>query len=64
LIEARRRPIFEHPEGRELRVFLEPLERDDVLHTLFSALDLEPLESKAAAFAEQLRAQGWWPLDA
>jgi hypothetical protein len=52
--------LFEHPleHTRELRVYFEPLESDQLLHSEVARIDFGPLETKA----EELRVLGWRPL--
>jgi hypothetical protein len=54
--------LYEHPAGRELRVYFEPDGMDDVLQTEVVGHDVAPLEEQAEVLRGLLRAQGWWPL--
>ena len=51
--------IYEHPIGRELRVYFEDSE-DNVLHTQVGAMSA--LEAKAAQLRTVMLEQGWMPL--
>lgn len=50
--------LYEHPVGRELRVFFEDSE-DNVLHTQVGTVDA--LEAKAAKLRAVMLEQGWLP---
>lgn len=55
--------LYEHPHGKELRVYFEPEDRDDVLQTeVRHSADVDALEARAAALRDILRSKGWWEL--
>lgn len=54
--------LYEHPHGTELRVYFEPKDRDDVLHSQVDRFDVGALEMRADTLREILRDKGWWPL--
>jgi hypothetical protein len=56
--------LYEHPAGTELRVYFEPEERDDLLHSQVHRFDVGPLEERANALRDLLREKGWWPFNA
>ena len=57
--------IYKHPHGQELRVFLEPEEKNDLLWSSVERFDFTPLEQKASDLRSVLLEKGWidWPDD-
>lgn len=51
--------IYRHLAGRELRVFMEPEERNDLLHSELARIDFTPLEEHAASLRDVLLEKGW-----
>ena len=51
--------IYEHSQGRELRVYFEPEERDDVLQSQVERFDFAMLELKADTLRDILREKEW-----
>jgi hypothetical protein len=51
--------IYAHPNGQELRVFMEPEEKNDLLWSSVQRFDFTPLEAKAAELREVLLEKGW-----
>lgn len=49
-------PLYDHAVGRELRVFIEPEERND-LHSEVARVDFTSLEQKATALRDVLKAK-------
>ena len=56
--------LYEHPAGRELRVYFEPENADDLLHSQVERFDFAVLEEKAEELGAVLREKGWWALPA
>ena len=54
--------LYEHPHGVEVRVYVEPEERDDLLHSEVHRSRVGALEQKAAYLRQLLREQGWTDL--
>ena len=54
--------LFSHPAGTELRVYFEPEEAGDLLHSQVERFDVSVLEQKAAEMREALRVKGWLEL--
>ena len=46
--------IYRHPAGQELRVFIEPEEKNDLLSSSVERVDFAPLEAKAADLRDVL----------
>lgn len=55
--------LFSHPAGNELRVYFEPEEAGDLLHSQVERLDLSVLEDKAAEMRHMLLEKGWTDVD-
>ena len=51
--------IYQHPHGRELRIFVEPEECHDVLHSELTAADVAPLEREPDDLRTVLIRRGW-----
>lgn len=51
--------LYRHPIGTELRIYIEPEERDDLLHSEVHANDIGILEERANDVRIVLRGQGW-----
>ena len=51
--------IYSHPVGQELRVFMEPEEKNDLLHSEIARFDFTKLEEKATGLYDVLLTNGW-----
>jgi hypothetical protein len=54
--------LIEHDVGKELRVFLGPEEKNDLLWSELAQFDFTPLEEKAADLRSVLLEKGWTEL--
>jgi hypothetical protein len=54
--------IYKHPHGQELRVFIEPEEKNDLLWSELAQFDFTPLEQKASDLRAVLLEKGWTEL--
>jgi hypothetical protein len=61
-VRSSRRPSYKNPYGLELRVFLEPEEKSDLLMSEVARFDFTPLEEKATSLREVLLEKGWTQL--
>ena len=50
---------YKHTHSRELRVFLEPEEKGDLLMSEVARIDFTPLRDKAASLRDVLLEKGW-----
>jgi hypothetical protein len=54
--------VYPHPSGRELRVFFEPEETGELLHSQVERFDFSVLEAKADSLHQTFFQKGWWDL--
>jgi hypothetical protein len=51
--------LYAHPHGQERRVFIEPEEAGNLLHSELARIDFDPLWRKAVDLRDVLLGKGW-----